>query len=346
MTQFYLLLCSGFILCYLSGFSQIVDPEWQPQNAELNVSIRGISAVNNDVVWIGGQNGRFAMTRDGGNAWKSGQVPNADSLDFRDIEAFSENIAFLMSAGPGGQSRIYKTEDGGETWDIQYKNTFEHGFFDGFAFWDDQNAILIGDPIDHKLFLLKTEDGGRNWERIAPEKLPELMEGEYGFAASGTGITVYGDHVWIGTGGTSARVFHSGDRGATWEVFETPIIKGKSSTGIFSIDFRDAKHGILVGGDYTQPNQPGNNIAISNDGGKTWSVPTETLTYRSCVQYASHGHTAISVGRGGTSSYTNNDGHTWKSFGSTGLYTLSFAKDGKQVWAAGPDGKVVKLSSH
>jgi hypothetical protein len=33
-------------------------------------------------------------------------VPGAEKLDFRDVEAFGESTAYLLSAGPGEGSRI------------------------------------------------------------------------------------------------------------------------------------------------------------------------------------------------------------------------------------------------
>lgn len=324
---------------------KIHSADWQRQDAGIDASIRGICAVDGQIVWISGSGGQYSVTIDGGQSWQPSRVPGADSLDFRDVEAFSADLAYLMSIGPGQQSRIYKTTDGGQNWILQHQNELAAGFFDGFAFWDEQNAILIGDPIDGKLFLLRTTDGGRNWRRISPDKLPPLVEGEYGFAASGTGITVFADHVWIATGGQAARVFHSPDRGESWEVFDTPVVRGKASTGIFSIDFRDAIHGVVVGGDYTQPGQKGYTYARSADGGRTWMAPADTtvVSYRSCVQYLPNTTSLISVGRGGVSAFSNDDGEHWTTFGALGLYTLSVAKSGEAVWAAGPEGAVARL---
>ncbi len=224
------------------------------QNSGNRSSIRGIDALDENVAWLSGSGGRYAFTKDGGQTWRTDSVPGADSLDFRDIEIISEDVVFLMSAGPGAKSNIFKTIDGGKNWTLQKRNRFREGFYDGFAFWDKDNAILIGDPVGGAHFLLKTTDGGANWQRIDPQKLAPLAEGEIGgFAASGTTIAVHGDNVWFATGGKVARVHHSEDRGETWQVYNTPILQGTASTGIFSIAFRDDLHGVIVGGDYTKP---------------------------------------------------------------------------------------------
>ena len=341
---FYFFLLS-LLSCTSSSSFHIQSADWQEQQSGIDASIRGICAVDNQVAWISGSGGQYSITTDGGDNWIPGKVPGADSLDFRDVEAFSADLAYLMSIGPGQSSRIYKTTDGGQNWTLQHQNELEAGFFDGFAFWDDQNAILIGDPIDGKLYLMKTTDGGQNWLRIPPEKLPPLKEGEYGFAASGTGITVFEDNVWICTGGQSARVFHSPDRGESWNVYDTPVISGKASAGTFSVDFRDAQHGVVVGGDYNKSDQKGNTFATTDDGGKTWLAPADTtlISFRSCVQYLPNSSSLISVGRGGVSAFSNDDGKSWTTFGALGLYTLSISNDGQSTWAAGPEGRVAKL---
>jgi photosystem II stability/assembly factor-like uncharacterized protein len=79
-------------------------------------------------------------------------------------------------------------------------------------------------------------------------------------------------NLWFATGGAASRVFHSPDRGHTWQVFDTPIVHGPASAGIFSIAFRDALHGVIAGGDYKHPDQDGPNLAFTNDGGKTWTL--------------------------------------------------------------------------
>ena len=87
--------------------------------------------------------------------------------------------------------------------------------------------------------------------------MPLALKGEGAFAASGTCLIVEGErNAWFGTGGaTVARVFRSTDRGLTWTVHETPVAAGSASAGIFSLAFRDALHGVAVGGDFKAPEQ-------------------------------------------------------------------------------------------
>jgi photosystem II stability/assembly factor-like uncharacterized protein len=273
-------------------------------------------------------------------------IAGAANLDFRDVQAFEANLAYLMSAGPGELSRIYKTTDGGKSWQLQHTNKIPEGFFDGMAFWDADNGVLIGDPVNGRLFIMITENGGKTWQPLPPESSPAVVTGEYGFAASGTGLAVQGkNQIWIATGGTVARVFYSSDRGKTWNVANTPIVSGNQSSGIFSIAFRDSLHGVIVGGNYQQPNEAKGNAAITNDGGKTWGLIKNpaSVEYRSCVAFVPgvSASMLVAVGPSG-SDYSVDDGQTWMRFSNEGFHTLSFVKSTPNGWAAGADGRVAK----
>lgn len=257
-------------------------------------SLRGVSAVSRQIAWASGTHGAYLRTVDGGRTWTPAQVPDAATLDFRGIVAFSSDEAFLMSSGPGDQSRIYHTSDAGKHWQLQFTNNDPTGFFDSIAFWDSKHGVVLGDPISDdsgklKFELLQTEDG-QSWHRMPSAQLPEAAAGEGAFAASNSCLALlpHSDdrNLWFATGGTTARVFHSPDGGQTWQVFDTPIVHGADSTGIFSIAFRDPLHGVIAGGDYKHPKKDGPNLALSDDGGKTWNLASITpQAYFSAVAF-------------------------------------------------------------
>lgn len=257
-------------------------------------NLRGVSAVSRQLGWASGTHGTYLRTVDGGHTWTPAQVPDADGLDFRGVVAFSADEAFLMSSGPGEQSRIYHTEDGGKHWQLQFTNNNAKGFFDSMAFWDSKHGVVLGDPIPDgsgklKFELLETEDG-QNWRPPPSAAMPQAIEGEGAFAASNSSLAILRDsadrNLWFATGGKAARVFHSPDRGQSWQVIDTPILHGEDSTGIFSIAFRDALHGVIAGGDYKKPKRDGPNLAFTEDGGKTWSLASiRPLAYFSSVAY-------------------------------------------------------------
>lgn len=257
-------------------------------------NLRGVCTVSRQVAWASGTHGTYLRTIDGGRAWTPAQVPDTGALDFRAIVAFSGEEAFLMSAGPGEQSRIYHTADAGRHWELQFTNTNPKGFFDAMAFWDSKHGVVVGDPVPDESGKLRFEilrtDDGRNWRAIPAAQMPDAMEGEGAFAASNTSMAILpsaaDNNVWFATGGKVARVFHSSDRGERWQVYETPMVHGVDSAGIFSIAFRDANHGVIAGGDYKRPKGDGPNLAFTEDGGKSWTLsPLHPQAYFSAVAY-------------------------------------------------------------
>jgi photosystem II stability/assembly factor-like uncharacterized protein len=153
------------------------------------------------------QQRNFLRTIDGGKTWTVGVVPDAGKLDFRDVEAFDANTAYLLSIGEGENSRIYKTNDGGETWKLQFKNTNPKAFFDALAFWDKTHGIAMSDPVDGKYLLIETKDG-EIWNVIDNKQSPRAKEGEAAFAASGTCLITQGkSNVYLVSGGRTREFF-------------------------------------------------------------------------------------------------------------------------------------------
>src|SRR5260221_10194920 len=99
--------------------------QFVPQSSGATASLRGISAPSDTIVWASGTQGTFVKTVDGGATWQVGTVDGASMLDFRAVHAFDARNAYLMSAGPGHQSRVYRTTDGGAHWQLQHENSQE-----------------------------------------------------------------------------------------------------------------------------------------------------------------------------------------------------------------------------
>jgi photosystem II stability/assembly factor-like uncharacterized protein len=320
------LLC--FSLMWLGLGTSLAHAQWQQQSINSDANFRGLCVVSAQVAWVSGTKGTYGRTTDGGKTWSVGTVPGAAKLDFRDVEAFGDRTAYLLSAGPGEDSRIYKTTDGGHTWLLQFKSADRDAFFDALAFWDDKHGIALSDPVQGAFPLIVTDDGGASWNRLPATSLPRALPNEGAFAASGTCLVTRGDQdVWFCTGGAkAARVFHSHDRGKHWTVTNTPIVAGTPSAGIFSIAFRDQDHGIIVGGDYRQPNERGANVAITSNGGQTWTLIDRALPYRSGVAWAKDRW--VVVGTSG-SDFSLNDGATWKPLDRENYNSVGFAPTGE-----------------
>jgi len=322
-------------------FAAIADAQWQKQPVDTKASLRGLSVVNEKVIWASGTNGTFLKTVDGGKTWTVGKVPDADKLDFRDVEAFDANTAYLLSIGNGESSRIYKTTDGGATWKLQFKNTNEKAFFDALAFWDSRNGIAMSDPVDGKYLLIETKDG-ETWEVIDNNQSPRAKEGEAAFAASGTCLITYGkSNVYLASGGTNARVFYSGARGVSWLALDTPITKGTAGSGIFSIAMLNERQGVIVGGNYEKPDEINNNSAFTSNGGVSWTLGKGLSGYRSGVTYVNK-NTLIAVGSSG-SDLSNDGGRTWKNLDKENYNSVA-AKGKNSIWAVGANGLVAKFS--
>jgi photosystem II stability/assembly factor-like uncharacterized protein len=325
----------------LGLFASIVHAQWQPQVIKTDADFRGLSAVSDTVAWVSGTKGTFGRTTDGGKTWAAGTVAGAEKLDFRDVEAFGADTAYLLSAGPGGESRIYKTTDGGKTWTMQFKNPDPAGFFDALAFWDERHGIGLGDPVKGRFQLVATDDGGEHWMPLPEKDLPTALPGEGAFAASGTCLIARGDKdAWFVTGGAKiGRVFHSTDRGRTWTATDSPIKAGVPSAGIFSIAFWDKDHGIIVGGDYEKPSDAGATAAVTADGGKTWNLIDPPLPYQSAVAWAKDRW--VAVGTSGSHASTDG-GKTWKVLDTEKYNSAAFVPAG-EGWAAGPKGRIAKF---
>jgi photosystem II stability/assembly factor-like uncharacterized protein len=311
-----------------------------------DAELRGLSAAGSGVVWASGTRGHYAHSTDGGRNWRVDSVPTAAALDFRAVHALDARRAWLLSSGDAdkGQARIFRTTDAGAHWSLVYSTDQKGVFLDAIAFWDAQHGIAISDPVDGHFFILTTTDGGGSWARMPPDRMPPTLAGEAAFAASGSCLTVDGEaNVWIGTGGgATARVYHSSDRGRTWSVAETPIHAGTSSSGIFSIAFRDARRGVAVGGDYQLVRGGFPNVAVTDDGGRTWHVAKGPLPvgYLSAASFIPGSSTVIAVGLAGTALSSDN-GESWRMIDSIAYNSVRFESP-SAGWAAGPKGRLAR----
>lgn len=334
-----------FMLLSVSAADPQAGGRWEAQTTGTRARLRGVSAVSDRVAWASGTGGTYARTVDGGRTWQTGVVPGAEELDFRDVDAFDAETAYLLAIGEGERSRIYKTTDGGRTWTLQFKNDEPTAFFDAMAFWDRQRGVAVSDPVRGRFLVVTTTDGGRTWKPVAPEGMPPALEGEGAFAASGTCVTVQGrTQVWFGTGGPNgARVFRSADSGRTWSVAEVPLARGRAA-GVFSLVFTDERRGVAVGGDYTKEGGREGNAATTDDGGRTWR-PVEGDArpggYRSGVALAGEGkkRELIAVGPAGTDRSADG-GRTWTRVGAEGFHAVSFR--GGAGWAVGENGAAAR----
>lgn len=333
-------------------------PTTTPQTSGTTFRLQAVSPVNEKVVWASGLGGTYAVTTDGGNHWQANVVPGADALQFRDVQGVSAKVAYLLSAGTGTDSRIYKTEDGGATWMLQFQAPDDPAFFyDCFAFWTPRRGITMGDGINStaQFPAIRTTDGV-TWKRIT---LPPAEENEGAFAASGTCVATQKQTLaWIVT--TNSRVLATRDGGNRWAAYRAPITGGTGTAGVFTVAFRDPRRGVVGGGDFVSAAVV-DNFARSRDGGKTWHLTAQApvpgaifgLAYALGKDHEDDEgedddggrprRNVVVTGPGGTA-WTPDEGDTWNSLaGLTGFWAVAFA-DEHTGWLVGTGGRILKIT--
>ena len=309
--------------------------------------LQALSPVSDRVAWASGTGGTYVVTTDGGDHWRAGVVPGADSLEFRDVAALDSATVWLLASGPGARSRIYRTTDGGATWALQFTNSDSLAFFDCFSFWDRARGLAVSDAVRGHFPILRTEDGGAHW--IPLPQGPGADSGEGAFAASGTCLITGADgKAWIGTGaspGGGGRVLRSLDYGETWTWASTPVQHGTATSGITSLAFRDATHGFAGGGDIGPRAPQTVRVARTGDGGRTWSAMSSPAfaggIYGLSLVPGLSG-ALVAVGPGGAA-VSLNDGAEWAPLDSAGYWAAGFASP-RAGWLVGPRGRIARVS--
>jgi photosystem II stability/assembly factor-like uncharacterized protein len=337
-------LCAAALAPPVAQASGSSLPSWRLVPTATSTHFRGLSVVNDKVVWLGGYNGTILRTVDGGRTWHSSYPDGRKSaLQFRDITAFDRDHAVAMAAGTGSDSRLYRTADGGRSWSLAYTNHNSQAFFDCMSFYGPMHGLVLSDPVNGRFRILATTDGGATWQVLPNGGMPRTLSGEYGFAASGECLTTRGRQAWFGSGGAAARIYHSNDGGLTWQVHRTPIESGPSA-GIFGLAFNTRDLGIAVGGDFAKPFAHRQVAAFSQFQSPWRLASTQPSGYRSGVTFVplrSRLGMAVAVGLDG-SDVTYDAGRHWTRFGRGQFDTVMCASDAS-CWAAGDLGRVAEL---
>ncbi|MDI1251657.1 hypothetical protein [Thermomonas sp.] len=303
----------------------------QLQESGVDVRLRGISTVDSSIAWASGQKGTVLRTVDGGAQWQAVHVDGAETLDFRDVEAFSAEVAVVLSIGPGEASRVYRTEDGGWSWTLALQNQDPRGFFDCMAF-EGERGWMLGDPVDGRYQLFATDNGGRDWRQLANG--PRAETDEAAFAASGTCIARLHGALAVASGGARARVHILRDGQQEWQTVDTGMARRKSEAGVFSVALL-AKGWFAVGGDYRGESMPGN-AAIGT--GETVKRIIAPRGYRSGAACVGDTLPCIAVGPSGTDLW---DGNRWHALGDVGFDAIDL--HGNIGWLSGDAGRIARI---
>lgn len=343
--------CRYFILVGVLAWSHLVVGD-EPftlhiQSTGTSASFRGISVSSDGTIWVGGSDATLLSSSDRGKSWRPRKLDVPDSSDFRDVETTTSGQIVVMSAGKGADSRVMLTKNEGRSWQLVLSNPDPDGFFNGMAFANDGFGALVGDPVNSTLTVFVTNDGGRRWRRI---RGPRVIPGEYGFAASGTGVVVDSEHrIGIVTGGSRSRYYRRQPESEDWTASDLGLRHGTASSGAFSTAFA-GKFGVAMGGDYQQPERSARNVAITRDLGMTWSVLDVSMPHKACV-LALGGKRFLACGRTGIAIAA--DGSTWRELSKESFYTMaavpsstaSVESKATEVWLAGAAGRVALLTT-
>ncbi len=302
------------------------------------ISIRAIE-LHDQKVWYSGTDSKFGFVDVEKPENQKQIILSEKKLQFRTLGQDKNSFYAINIESP---AEFFKIDKKSLKYEVVFRDTAKTAFYDALHFVSDRLAYTFSDPDQNHLLKLMVFRNG-SWAKAA-NKIT-LQEGEAAFAASNTNIASTANTVWIATGGKASRILKLNLKAITFEIFNTPVIQGESSQGIYSIDFLNDKFGIAVGGDYTKPEANINNIAITNDGGKTWQIQASgnNAGYTTCVKIkpGSKGKEMISVGDKHIS-YSSDFGKTWtKISDEKNLYVCEWV-DQHTVVFAGKD-RIVKM---
>jgi hypothetical protein len=336
MKQIFLLTILLLMFCFVH--SQTVHQ----LTSKEKISLRGLSVVNNDIIWASGSNGQVAKSTNCGKDFTWITVKGYEKRDFRDVEAFDSNTALIMAVDI--PAIILKTNDGGKTWNEVFHDDTKGMFLDAMDFTKDGNGIVVGDPINNKLFIATTSSYGDKWLALKPENNFYTVDtGEAFFAASGTNVNIKGNKnnhvICFVTGGSDSRLIFNG------QPLALNILKGKDSQGANSIAVNTSVSRIVItGGDFNEPASSEKNIEVFNikNGQLLYPVvQTPPHGYRSCVSFITD-DSLVCCGLTGVD-ISNDGGLNWKLISGESFHVCAKAKKGDAVFLAGKDGRIAKL---
>ncbi|MBC7426795.1 MAG: hypothetical protein H7321_09695 [Bacteroidia bacterium] len=324
---------------------------------DVTSSFRGVSVVDDKVAWVSGSKGTVGKSKDGGNTWKFITVPGFEKSDFRDIEAWSDKEAVIMSSGT--PAVVLRTSNGGIKWDTCFFSTDTLIFLDAFDFRNNI-GLMLADPINGRHTIYVTKNKGKSWSLIPENERPEALPEEAAFAASGTCIRLtFTEHVVFVTN-MSCFVGSYYNEKLYLEKYPPLLInlnidslpakkyvntgtENKNLTyGLYSV----ALNGNLVTGIYGDYKKP-------NDSSFVWQYLIYSKSqivnsdkniirgYRSCIESLGNG-VFITCGTNGIDLIKNNKAII---ISFTGFNTVRKAKKGKLVLLAGDKGRIAILKN-
>lgn len=272
----------------------------------------------NKVLFLDAQNGIICggswykeslilVTHDGGTTWQR----NANSNE--------QQMLFGATTGPGGsyycvgfEGKLWYSNDTGKSWKFEQ---IEHNFFRDIAVMNDNTYFVVGGISFSEGIMTRVDSSYHVWSRDAYPwqfnciRMKDSLTGYIcGFGnayrtddggKTWTLLNVKGDNFMsmdlvgddIYMCGSVGSVYHSNDKGNSWEVLRNGNDITKVSYHLYDIKFSDALHGWAVGEKGV--------VIYTQDGGHNWSQYT-TFTSQLLTSISVANDNIIVVGDNGT----------------------------------------------
>jgi len=192
-----------------------------------------------------------------GQDWTYYQTYFGTKANITTIASPSPNVLFIGGYFNNNNAKLIRTTDHGQSWqNVTPPLNTTTSFINLVRFYDAQNGTLVGDPEADEYKVYFTADGGNTWNNLPDSQIPDAQIGEFS-----TGNAIVNDHIWFST--NYGRVYHSRNRGVSWEVFQSVL------SYLEDMSFSDTLNGIGQYG-FTSLDFNTSPIIITADGGKTW----------------------------------------------------------------------------
>lgn len=307
-----------------------------------DISVRAIE-IWDGKVWYSGTDSKFGYVDLKDPTDQKQIILSNKKLQFRTLAQDAKSFYAISIESPAYFFKIDKSTLQSK---LIYTDSAKNAFYDALHLNGNQ-FYTFSDPEENlKLKFAKFSDKKDFKITYLNKQLLDLKKGEAAFAASNTNISSTKKNMWIATGGIASRIIKLNLKTGKFEIFETPFIQGTSSQGIYSIDFYDDHFGVAVGGDYTKQAANINNIATTNDGGKTWQIQASGKNggYKTGVQIRpkSKGKDIIAVGDQNIE-FSTDYGKTWKIISEEkGLYVCEWIDANTLVFAG--KNRIIKMN--
>jgi photosystem II stability/assembly factor-like uncharacterized protein len=297
----------------------------------MDLSCRGLSVWDDSTFWVSGNKGMVGVSYNDGNTMEWKKVNGYENREFRDIHMFSPAEVIIMAID--NPAVMLKSLDSGKTWNKVFELDKAGIFLDAMDF-KNELGYCIGDPLDGQFFILKTIDKGNTWQQIT--NAPIADSGEACFASSGSNIIVtdYGFAFISGGLHSYAYKYNQGQFNKASIDFTT----GSATSGGNAIVERN-KNLIVVGGDFSKPQEDNNTFFTIYKGGKDWASK-KIYGYKSCIEKYGKNNW-ISCGTSGVAICDNY--FNWRTISELKFHVVKKAMHGHAVYLAGSNGNIAKL---